>query len=34
MLLGVLRACLLGNMPAIKGVIRACDGVCRAGQNF
>ena len=34
MLLCILGANLLGNMLAGKGVIRAGDGVHRAGQDF
>ena len=34
MLLGTLAASILGNALAGKGVIRADEGVIRAGQNF
>ena len=34
MVLGILGACLSGNMLAGKGVVRAGDWVDRAGQVF
>ena len=34
MLLGRLGAILLGILLAGKGIIRACQGTIRAGQNF
>ena len=33
MLLGTLGACLLGNMLAVKGVIRAGEGTARVGYG-
>ena len=32
--LSKLGASLLGNLLTGKGVMRACDGTIRAGQNF
>ena len=34
MLLGTLGVGLLGNMLAEKGVIKASEGIIRAGQDF
>ena len=34
MLLGTLAASILGNALAGRGVIRAREGVTRAGENF
>ena len=34
MLLGTLGNRLLGNLLAVKGTIRACEGTVRAGQDF
>ena len=33
MLLGTLASCLLGSALTVKGVIRAGEGVIRAGTN-
>ena len=33
-LLGILTASILGNTLTGKGLIKACEGVIRAGENF